>query len=144
MSSAQSSPITRRALLRGASALSVLALIEAPAHALGAKLDSEGFLKLSRKLLEQTNVSKDIGDQMLNAFTALGKQSELAGLAAGRRNDELASKIVASWYTGESPDPASPTVLSYTDSLIWDALDYTKPMGYCGGATGYWSEPPEE
>lgn len=144
MSSAQSSPITRRALLRGASALSVLALIEAPAHALGAKLDSEGFLKLSRKLLEQTNVSKDIGDQMLNAFTALGKQSELAGLAAGRRNDELADRIVASWYTGESPDPASPTVLSYTDSLIWDALDYTKPMGYCGGATGYWSEPPEE
>ena len=144
MSSAQSSPITRRALLRGASALSVLALMEAPAQALGAKLDSEGFLKLSRKLLEQTNVSKDIGDQMLNAFTALGKQSELAGLAAGRRNDELASKIVASWYTGESPDPASPTVLSYTDSLIWDALDYTKPMGYCGGATGYWSEPPEE
>lgn len=144
MSSAQPSPITRRALLRGASALSVLALMEAPAQALGAKLDSEGFLKLSRKLLEQTNVSKDIGDQMLNAFTALGKQSELAGLVAGRRNDELASKIVASWYTGESPDPASPTALSYTDSLIWDALDYTKPMGYCGGATGYWSEPPEE
>ena len=27
-------------------------------------------------------------------------------------------------------------------ALLWDALDFTKPSGFCGGLTGYWGEAP--
>ena len=31
----------------------------------------------------------------------------------------------------------------YTDAFMWTAMTYTKPMGVCGGVTGYWADPPQ-
>lgn len=49
------------------------------------------------------------------------------------------------WLTGMAA-PAAPNqpaqVLAYTDALVWAALPFTKPPGYCGGAFGYWADPP--
>jgi hypothetical protein len=143
-SSERTSPITRRGLLCGASALSVLALIKNPAPAFAASLDRDAFVKLSQELVGQARLSNDVATRMLEAFTTLGKGEALASLAAGKSDDELANTIVAGWYTGESPLPDADEVLEYTDALIWDAMDYSKPMAYCGGATGYWADPPEQ
>ena len=30
----------------------------------------------------------------------------------------------------------------YTDAYVWSAMTFTKPMGICGGVTGYWKDPP--
>ena len=80
---------------------------------------------------------------MLKAYSGLGKENALAALAAGKKDPDLTNSLVTAWYTGESPDPNDLLVLDYTEALIWQAMDYTKPMGYCGGAVGYWADPPE-
>lgn len=139
----QSVTLTRRGLLCATSAMTALALAPWPTLALAADLDVDAFLALSEKQVGQSGLSKDIASAMLNAYTTVGKQDALAALAAGSNDTDLANSIVASWYTGESPDPDAPHALDYTDILLWDAMDYSKPMGYCGGATGYWAEPPE-
>jgi hypothetical protein len=140
---AQPVTLTRRGLLCATSAISVLSLTPWPAWALAADFDVDAFLTLSKDQLGQADLSKDIATSMLKAYTTIGKQDALAALAAGNKDPDLANSIVAAWYTGESPDPDAPQVLDYTDTLIWQAMDYTKPMGYCGGATGYWADPPE-
>jgi hypothetical protein len=55
----------------------------------------------------------------------------------------LANAIVAAWYSGVYDGAKGPAVADFTGALVWDALTYTKPFGECGGATGYWSDPPE-
>ena len=29
------------------------------------------------------------------------------------------------------------------NALLWDALNFTKPSGFCGGLTGYWGDAPQ-
>ncbi len=79
---------------------------------------------------------------MLKAFEAVGKSDGIAALADGSEDKEMGNAIVAAWYSGVSPDPESGEVITYTDALMWQAMSFTKPMGYCGGETGYWAEPP--
>lgn len=134
--------MTRRSLLSAVSAVSLLSLMQVPGRAYAANLDLDAFLALSEKLVGQEDLSNDIAGEMLNAFTAVGKEDGLSALADGTKNDALSAEIVEAWYTGVSPDPDDLEVLTYTDALLWRAMDYTKPMGYCGGAMGYWAEPP--
>jgi hypothetical protein len=49
------------------------------------------------------------------------------------------------WLTGMVPNATGEaSVLDYTDALVWNALPFTKPPGRCGGAFGYWADPPAE
>lgn len=139
----QSSTLNRRGFLLATSAVSVLSLAPLPVWALTASFDVNAFLILSEKQVGQADLSKDVAAAMLKAYSSLDKESDLASMAAGTKNPELANSLVAAWYTGESPNPDDLQVLDYTDALIWQAMDYTKPMGYCGGTVGYWADPPE-
>ncbi|TNF18992.1 MAG: ribonucleotide-diphosphate reductase subunit alpha [Rhodobacteraceae bacterium] len=140
---AASSPdLTRRELLSAASALSVLTLSQWPGRAWAAGADAEAFLALSRRLVGQEDLSAEIAARMLEAFAATGRMDGIAALADGTGDSDLADEIVATWYTGISPDPDALEVLTYTDALLWQALDYTKPMAFCGGGMGYWADPP--
>lgn len=139
----QPSALTRRSFLLATSAVSVLSLVPLPAWALTPNFDVDAFLALSEKHVGQTDLPKDLAAAMLKAYSTLGKEHALAALAAGKKDSDLANSLVTAWYTGESPDPDDLQVLDYTDTLIWQAMDYTKPMGYCGGAVGYWADPPE-
>lgn len=134
---------TRRNILIGGSALAVSAFAQFPGKAFAATIDADGFLELSKKLTGHSGLSADDAMKMLQAFKTIGKDDELAALAAGDANPELGNEIVASWYSGLSPDPDSEEVITYTEALMWPAMSYTKPMGYCGGGTGYWADPPE-
>ena len=134
--------VTRRNLLSALSAVSALSLVQLPGRAYAADLNLDAFLELSEKLVGRQDLSNDIADEMFQVFTAIGKRDGLSALADGIEDDELSAAVVEAWYTGVSPDPDDLDVLTYTDALMWRAMDYTKPMGYCGGSTGYWAEPP--
>lgn len=135
--------LSRRSLLSAASAFSVLSLSQWPTGAFAAGMDIDAFTLLSQKLVQQDKLSSDIAGKMLSAFEDISATDRLAKLAQGDTDTEIANSIVSAWYTGESPNPDDLQVLTYTDALIWDAMDYTKPMAYCGGAMGYWADPPE-
>ncbi len=133
---------TRRNILIGGSALAVTAFVKWPSEASAAELDAETFLGLSQKLTGRQDLDADYAAEMLDAYRAIGKADDVAALADGAENPELANDIVATWYSGVSPDPESNEVITYTEALMWGAMSFTKPMGYCGGETGYWAEPP--
>lgn len=139
----QTTTFTRRGLLAAVSALSVISLSQWPGQAWAAELDVDGFLKLSQDLVGRDDLSEDLAADMLGAFAATGRASDLASLADGEDNPELANSVVASWYSGVSPNADATEVLAYTDALLWEAMDYTKPLAYCGGELGYWSDAPE-
>jgi acetoin utilization deacetylase AcuC-like enzyme len=135
--------LSRREFLSAASAISILALVQWPQGAMAAGFDVDAFIALSESQLGQSNLSKDVATAMLKAYAATGKEDALAALAGGKKDPDLANSIVAAWYTGESPDADALQVLDYSDALIWQAMDYTKPMAVCGGDMGYWADPPE-
>jgi hypothetical protein len=84
-----------------------------------------------------------IADELLNGFISLGRGRDLAVLAAdpGTSAGAVANDIVAAWYSGSYRLRAGATAFGLTGALLWKALDFTKPPGVCGGATGYWADP---
>lgn len=142
--------VSRRDFLLKASAVSALLLLPGAAWARGSlsalsdSFDLDDFLALSQEQLKQTDLSKDFAASIFKTFTDMGQENALVTLASGRQNPELSNLIVSTWYTGVSPNDDDPHVLEYTDALIWNALDYTKPMGFCGDGFGYWADPPDD
>jgi hypothetical protein len=72
------------------------------------------------------------------------RAADLARLAAdpGTSAGTLATDIVAAWYSGLYEARGGLATISLASALLWDALDFTKPPGFCGGATGYWADAP--
>ncbi|MEP2881403.1 MAG: sugar dehydrogenase complex small subunit [Sulfitobacter sp.] len=145
MASRNSQPVTisRRGLLSAVSAASLLSLTQIPTRAFAANLDVEGFLALSQKTLQIDDLFEDVAAPMLKAFADIDRKDDLAALAEGAEDQALSNEIAAAWYSGVSPDPGDLEVITYTDALMWRAMNYTKPMAYCGGPMGYWADPPE-
>jgi hypothetical protein len=73
----------------------------------------------------------------LTALVASTPASELDTAIAARKLDKIANDLVAAWYSGM----VDGKVVLYTDALVWTAMAYSKPMGICGGVTGYWADP---
>lgn len=137
-----SKTVTRRALLSAVSAIAVVPLSQWPGRAFAQDLNVDAFLALSQDLTDQEDLSEDVAAGMLAAFSSTGHAENLAALTEGESDEALANAIVASWYSGVSPDEDALDVLTYTDALMWQAMEYTKPMAYCGGEVGYWADPP--
>lgn len=138
----QSLKASRRSILLGGSSLVFASLVGWPRDVSAATIDTDTFLQLSEKLTGKSDLYPETASRFLEAFRAVGKASDIEALASGEDNPDLANDIVAAWYSGVSPDPGSDEVVTYTDALMWEAMSFTKPMGYCGGETGYWAEPP--
>jgi len=82
----------------------------------------------------------------LAGLLATGKESDLAALEhghIGKDFDTLADAIVASWYSGIYDSGHGEAVATFDQALMWNALTFTKPFGWCGGDTGYWTQPPQ-
>jgi hypothetical protein len=139
----QPGTISRRGLLSAVSAVSLLSLTQIPTRAFAADLDVEGILALSQKILRKEDLFEDVAAKILKSFADIDRKDDLTALAEGAEDQALSNEIVAAWYSGVSPDPDDLQVLTYTDALMWQAMDYTKPMAYCGGPMGYWADPPE-
>lgn len=104
------------------------------------------FIELSAKLLQVDTGTLDevVADDFLSAFLADGKEDALKALADGQADLPLEQQIIAEWYSGVQQTASGDNLVTYTDALMWDAMDYTKPQGWCGGETGYWALPSSE
>ena len=137
--------LTRRNLLLLGGG-SVFALVCGAASSAATPLSVAEFVELSARLLDADAALLDGGtaEKFLSNLLATGKRDALAALADGGSDVELEQQIVTDWYSGVQETLSGDEVVTYTDALIWNALDYTKPQGWCGGETGYWALPPSE
>ncbi len=136
----------RRTLLQ---ALAALAL--APS-ALAQSTDAASFARLSAALTGYSQPESDAVAKVLRAFATPVRRASLRALAtlvaatpaaqldaaiAAHKLDRIADDLVAAWYSGM----VDGKVVLYAQALVWSAMKFTKPMGVCGGVTGYWAEP---
>ncbi|MFD1253220.1 Membrane bound FAD containing D-sorbitol dehydrogenase [Devosia equisanguinis] len=132
--------LTRRQVLAWGSG-TALGLVLAQGGFAAEEVSLDEFMALSERLLGGgASPSDQYGADYLQHLLDEGLGADLAALAKGGSDSTLESRIIGQWYTGLAADD---TVVTYTDALMWEALDYTKPMGWCGGETGYWADAPE-
>lgn len=116
------------------------------------------FGKLSAALTGYPEADAATVAKMLRAFATPQRRAALAALAqvvattpaadldaalAARRLDGIANDLVAAWYSGVVTDGTRQSLVLYTDAYVWTAMTFSKPMGVCGGPTGYWANPPQ-
>ncbi|UYN96733.1 MAG: hypothetical protein KIT25_07325 [Enhydrobacter sp.] len=136
----------RRDILAGAAAVATLPGTAWPAP-------TRPFLTLSSTLLATGDLDPDEAGDYEKALRAGSHGAQIARLVAlatmgggpallerikGEGLEEAANLVVAAWYSGM----VGGTVVTYTDALAWNAVPFTKPNGSCGGAFGYWAQPP--
>ena len=81
----------------------------------------------------------------LSRLHALVTGTPAAGLDAALHAQglaTLANDLVAAWYSGVVTQGKQQKLVLYADAYMWSAMSFTKPMGVCGGVTGYWADPP--
>ncbi len=138
--------VDRRSLLAGCAAAAILARMPGAARA-APSIGPDAFLRLSERLTGKSSLDPDLAAQFLAAFDGEGRGAELSRLVDGGApgaDTVAADEVVAAWYTGLVPGKAGSRLVTYDEALVWSVLSYTKPAGYCGGAMGYWADPPEE
>lgn len=112
-----------------------------------APVSLDQFLALSERLTGMKNLGADVARTLLGGLLATGHGAALAELvregADPASQTELANAVVAAWYSGLYDSGSGEAVATFTDALMWRALDFTKPWAECGGETGYWGEPPQ-
>jgi hypothetical protein len=139
-------PITRRSLLVGGASAAALAAGLSLRAGARETITVDQFRALSARLTGAavSDLDPTMAGKLLEGFVAMGRGPALARLAAnpGAGTGSLADAIVAAWYSGTYDTPAGPAVAGFTDALLWNALDFTKPPGVCGGETGHWADPP--
>lgn len=137
---------SRRTLILGSASAAVLALAFPPFAGGGESISVEAFRSLSSKLTGASLTDLDPGAaaKLLAGFISMGRGADLARLFVdpGASTGTLASDIVAAWYSGLYEAPDGLATISLASALLWDALDFTKPPGFCGGLTGYWADAP--
>ena len=136
----------RRTLLQALAALALAptALAQAP--------DSTSFAQVSSALNGYAQTDPDDARKLMLAFATPARRAPLHALAtlvaatpapqldaaiAAHKLDKIADELVSAWYSGM----VDGKVVLYTQALVWNAMTFSKPMGVCGGVTGYWAEP---
>jgi hypothetical protein len=152
--------IDRRTLLQTLSGLAAWSLASRAAPALaqaGSTPAPVAFGRLSAALTGYPDPDPATADKVWRAFATPARRNALDALAAlvaqtppaeldaalrAQKLDLIANQLVAAWYSGVVTTDHGPQLVLYTDALVWKAMTYSKPMGVCGGATGYWANPP--
>lgn len=139
---------TRRALMLGSASMTLAfaAGLSRPAQAQDA-ISLEAFRKVSARLtdMQASDLDPDAAAKILQGLISIGRGPGLALLAQDPNvtAGTVADDIVAAWYSGICDTDRGEALATFTDALVWNALDYTKPFGSCGGETGYWAEAPQ-
>jgi hypothetical protein len=79
----------------------------------------------------------------LDALVASTPAAQLAAALRAQGLDGIADDLVAAWYSGVVAQGKQQKLVLYADAYMWSAMSFTKPMGQCGGVTGYWADPPK-
>ena len=139
--------ISRRELIFGGASAASLTFAFARFAGAGETITVEEFRALSAKLTGASITDLNLGaaGKLLDGFLSMGRGADLARLAAdsGANAGSLAADIVAAWYSGNYQTGAGLASFGLANALLWDALNFTKPSGFCGGLTGYWGDAPQ-
>lgn len=151
------STLTRRAFLVFAALLAPVARLRAIAQQTRTSppeppaISVQEFVRLSRRLLERTNLDSQVAGTYLTALLAVPDNTPLlADLARSttpgpdRRPAHLALEraIVESWYTGIYTVNGERRLATHTGALMWTALGMPAP-GTCTNGFGAWSRAPQ-
>lgn len=143
--------------LRALSGLAAAALAGRPEAAAPTTLSVAQFGALSAALTGYPAPGADTLGKMMRAFVTPARRAEVVALAQlvaatppaqldaalrERKLDKVADALVAAWFSGVIATPQGQKLVLYTEAYVWSAMTYSKPMGVCGGVTGYWSSPP--
>lgn len=138
--------ISRRGLILGSASAASLTFAFPLSAGMGDTITVEQFRALSARLTGASLGDLDMGAaaKLLAGFISMGVAADLARLAAdpGVSAGTLATDIVAPWYSGFYEARDGLATISLASALLWDALDFTKPAGFCGGRLGYWADAP--
>jgi Membrane bound FAD containing D-sorbitol dehydrogenase len=138
--------ISRRNLVIGGASAAALAAGFPRSAGAQQSVTVDQFRALSARLTGAavSDLDASMAGKLLDGFVSMGRGPVLARLAAdpGSSTGTVADDIVAAWYSGTYDTPAGQAVAGFTDALLWNALAFTKPPGFCGGETGYWADPP--
>jgi hypothetical protein len=139
--------ISRRGLILGSASAAGLAFAFPLSAGSGGTITVEQFRALSARLTGASlgDLDRGAAAKLLAGFISMGVAADLARLAAdaGASAGTLAPDIVAAWYSGLYEARDGLATISLASALLWDALDFTKPPGFCGGANGYWGDAPQ-
>lgn len=143
-----------------------LAQVIRPAEA-AAPVTLGNFLELSALLTGVSNLDPGVGKVYLDALQANATsrqglidlvrrsgvgvphhvqtldQLAASGVFRNKTTRTVADTITKYWFTGTYDAPGGPQAAAWTGALAWTTT-YTKAMGVCGGATGYWAAKPPE
>ena len=136
--------LKRRALLL--SGLSSTALSVVTSGAFAKVFSLEDFLLLSARLTQHpvSHLNVTAASALLKAFENRGLGASLAKLAADQNADEkLAAEVISAWYTGICQTSDGPVAIIFEDALLWKTAAFLHPWSTCGGATNYWTLPPQ-
>lgn len=140
--------MTRRALMLGSAGmtLALAAGLSRPAQGRDT-IALDDFLKVSARLTgaQASDLDSDAAATIMRGLTSIGRGPGLVLLAEDPNVSAgtVADDIVAAWYSGVCDTDRGEVLATFTGALVWNALDYTKPFGSCGGETGYWAEAPQ-
>lgn len=139
----ESTPLPRRAWLAQGAALLAAPWAGPPAIAADHPALLAQLMALSREWTQRADLDQSVGAALLAGLLAGSTPGRLQALLGGARPDSpLAGTVVAAWYSGMLELHGTTRLLAYNDALLWQAMPFTKPPGRCGGATGYWADPP--
>jgi hypothetical protein len=128
----------------------ILAVLAAPAVAVGSQGTSvslDDFVGLSERLLERTNLDRDLARTYLGALLASRDTAVVLANFVQRAGNPvpeervLAATIVEWWYTGVYDRGGARHLATHAGALMWRALDMPAP-GTCAAPFGAWSRPP--
>jgi hypothetical protein len=138
--------MSRRELVLSGASLAILASTVPLGALSGEQVSVDAFRALSARLTGASLADLDASAaaELLAGFVSRGLGAEIARLAAdsSARGGRVVNDIVAAWYSGSYATSAGLASFGLTRALLWNALDYTKPPGLCGGTIGYWADPP--
>ena len=159
-SSVTANSIRRRLLqaMASASALAVTTDAAAAAAPSANVLSIDSFARISATLTGYPAADPTVAAKVLKALGTPARRAALAKLASvvvatpepqleaalrAEGLDIVANEVVSAWYSGVVTNANGPQLVLYIDAYVWTAMTWSKPMGVCGGAMGYWSSPPQ-
>ena len=150
-------PPTRRTVLGGMVALQALALARValahtPLPPLSGPISAPEFLALSRRLTGHEDLSPGLGARILAVLGENGQAQPLRDLyfavsegatGAMAQQPETLRRILHGWYLGRITIGAQTHLTGFEETLMGRVTADILPLrSYCGGAMGFWTEPP--
>lgn len=149
--------VNRRRMLGGMIALHALALAriaqaQTPLPAQSGPVDQDGFMALSRRITGHDDLSPVLGARILSVLNDAGQAAPLQEMYAALSQDaaqgeppdsDMLRVILHGWYLGRVTIEDQTYLTGFEETLMGRVTADILPLrSYCGGAMGFWADPP--